>query len=73
MLATKSLVSIHHHTVDLLYPLCPGPTPFSSGNHYSLSIGLLLLGLAYLFIYIFYIYVKSQGIFLSLPDLLHLA
>ena len=35
MLATKNLVSIHHHTVDPLYPFCPHPHPSPSGNHYS--------------------------------------
>ena len=35
ILTTKKLVSIHHHTVDLLYPFHPPPSSFPSGNPYS--------------------------------------
>ena len=73
VLTSKSLVSIHHHTVDPLYPFHPPLCPFPSGNRYSvLCIYVVLFGLftfCFLF-FIFHTWVKSYGICLSLPDLI---
>ena len=35
MLATKNLFSVRHHAVDPLYAFLPPPSPFPSGNCYS--------------------------------------
>ena len=34
MLTTKSLVFIHYHKVDPIYPFCPPQGSFFFGNHY---------------------------------------
>ena len=35
VVTTKSLVTIHHHTLDPLYPFCPTPNLFPSWSHQS--------------------------------------
>ena len=52
MLTTESLVSIRHITADVLYPFHPSPTPFPSGNHYSVLCIYMFVFVC--FIYLFY-------------------
>ena len=53
VLTTKNLVSIHNHTVDLLYPLCSPPNPPSPlVTATLLSMYLFLFDLAYAFYFI---------------------
>lgn len=49
LLTTKSLVSIHHHTVDPLYPFWPPLTPLSAlVATILLSLCMFLFSLVYL-------------------------
>lgn len=58
-LTTKSLVSIHYHTVEPLYPFCSPSFPFLSSNHQ--SVVCLYTFVFVLFVHLF-LYSKDNSI-----------
>ena len=48
-LTNKNLVSIYHHAVDPLYPLCSPPPLVTTGNHYSVLC-------IYVFVFVWFVH-----------------
>ena len=64
VITPKSLVTVHHHILDLLHPFHPPPAPFPSGNHWSVRYmyEIVFVLFVHLFCFIFHIWVKSYGV-----------
>ena len=60
MLTIRNSVSMHHHTVHPLYPLCLPPNSFPSGNHYSVL---------YIYLFVFIWFVHLFCLFFALKNL----
>ena len=61
VLTTKNLVSIHHRTVEALYPFCPLPYPVPSGNYCS----VLCICVFVCFWILFYLFIFIQQVLIS--------